>query len=225
MAGGRIQNRTLLQRAGDDLNVEGVKRAPAHLNLEQVLMTYELGRSQPAELFSLQQNLTFQSLAGASAVNQGLVGTPTLLSGAMIVNPDFDCWLAGIEVTVTYNAGGALADHGIDLMLGLRRYASQGGASTPFRGLFLQKWAEVVSSVLSYPFFYGTQNAYSVGVPSPAFNLTPTMANNYIPAGDGLALEIARSAGGTFPAGTQVNIHVMVYTRTRQAWVQFVPPA
>ena len=48
MAAGRIMARDVLQRVADFFKVEGLKQAPAHLNLEQVLLVYDVGQSQAA---------------------------------------------------------------------------------------------------------------------------------------------------------------------------------
>jgi len=112
---GRIQNRALIQQAANVLNVEGVKRFPAVLDLGDIKATFNISQPLVAEPNSGQGQMVCGESGTTSVDGAGEVTQPLILVG----DPAGFCLPYGsayrvmsIFTEVAFNAAGALALNG-----------------------------------------------------------------------------------------------------------------
>lgn len=218
MATGRIQNRALIQQAANVLDVEGVKRFPSVLNLDDVKAVYILGGLQAPPLFSLGKSYPeAYAMGGFSGWSQDIAGALSSgILGSMYVNDNFSLDLVGLEVELEYDAAGALADNGVVLNLYLFRYENYGSGNQNIV-LNLARWQVVATGTTSYrfnlaSFYQGTT------LVTPSLNIPNYL---HIPKGDRFGLSIGRVAGGVFPANTSMFIQAHALTQEEQPQTAF----
>lgn len=226
MAAGRIQNRALLQRAADILRLEGLKQMPAHLNTEQVLMTFNLGSlaTEAPELFSLQREAIGRTeIVGAAAYSLDISGVAAeSVLAPLFPNANYDFWLVGLTLTVNYTTPGAVADNAKRISLFMNRY-SHIGSLDGMEIIALRPWDIVAAGTLNYFFVLGGPYNWQGGTAATSI-VRPDIANYYVPKGDRLTISLLLSAG-TFAAGTTVDIKAHIFTKTPLAQTQWVPPS
>lgn len=215
-------NRQLLARAAADLRVEGLKQAPAHLNLEQVLMTYQLGSTNLSDVCSLvKYNDVGESLAGLAAQAVNVIG-PDLtnpLLGPRLTGP---ATIAQLNIRVTYDTTGSTADAGAILGLQINRQAKYGSLDT-VSCVYLDHWQHVQANQIQYMWNLGTYLAWGNGTSIPSAYVNGEMGSRIIPTGDNMGIFVYRTAGGTWPANTEVIVQVTVLTDACQPQIAWAP--
>lgn len=219
---GRIQNRGLIKAAANDLNVEGVKRFPAVLDLGDVKAVYVLGGRMGQDMCSLAK---FNGIAGESIAGLGAYSVPII--GGSFVNPLFgaeltgDAEIAQFSIQVTYDSAGSSADAGAPLGLMINRSAKYDSLDQ-VQCVFLDAWQTVSSNQLLYAWNLGN---YIARAPLSSDNRTVVgdMGSRIIPQGDELEVYVYRTAGGTWPANTVLKVQMTVFTAECQIQAAWAP--
>jgi len=200
---GEIQNRSLLQRMSDFLDLGGVRRAPNFLNMDDVKAVYVLGQ-EPVELFSLGKQWPHTlAIDGTTQSIYDITGTTeTGASDQLFINSGGPCEIVGLDIQVTYDAAGAIADN--TKSMGLQLYRWQRYTSLDPNIVWISNsWQVVATGVLSYRFnLGGYQPQIAGGGVGPVVN--PNIQSNYIPTGDRFSVGIFRPGGGVWPANTTI---------------------
>jgi len=204
VATGRIQNRTLIQRAADVLNVEGVKRFPAILDLGDIKAVYVLGgESASAPSFSLGKTYNGNdSLDGLATLSQYITARSSDAQSPLYVNDDYALDLVGLQLEINFDAAGAALNNGRQMSLILARF--QNYTSIDMNEILrLYPWQTIVAGTLVYNFGLASFNQGNTTV-TPSLSIPRYL---HIPKGDRLILLVSFMTGaGPFPANTFFNL-------------------
>lgn len=218
MAAGRIQNRALLQVAGNDLNLEGIQRMPVNLNMDDVKVVYLLGGGMSDSVCSL---VKYNGTTGEDIATQAAKSVP--ICGANYSNPLYgaslgmDAEIASLNVQVLYDGAGSTADAGTILGLEIVRNAKYGSLDEVF-AVWLDEWQHVAANKNTYMWTLGNYVAHRP-LSSDTRIVSGEMGSRIIPEGDDMEIYVYRPAGGSFPANTRLKVGMTVYTRVCQPQV------
>lgn len=224
MASG-IGNRALMRALGKVLGIEDVKQAPQFLKTDELVPTIAL---DPGAAGVQQVQLTGQvSLAGLSAWNWQMIGSPDTLSTAGLPpqafypnNGDVETVILGIQVQLGYTVVGRDAAVGVIQDLHHFRQAATSMVSVS-RSSSFPSWAIIdpYNRVYEWSFPMWQRDIWvgndppNLAVPSALMAASPI----YVPAGSKFGLEgfswLADKSNLTgYPAGTVLNVQAFLVT-------------
>jgi len=199
---GRLLNRALLQRAANHVNVEGVRRFPAVLDLSDIKVVLSL--NVPDDTVDLYRRVeSLLPINGASSVAIEIV-SPTTLTGVM--NEELETELVGLDIQVSWTGGGGTAMAG--LFVGVQLYMSDPeGAGGP---VYFCDLKNVVVPIAATPGGMHALLGPFSHVPNPSTEQMLYMGNQRITVPAGWTLKAGpQLSTGVFPADTVLSIQAI----------------
>jgi len=162
MAEGRILNRSLIQRVADLLNLEGVKRFPAHFDLDTVKATVDIGpflNGGGGPVATALPNAGYGNylamedsvdVGGDSEIEADIVGDGDgLIENNWPRTPGYAYQFDSIHCELEFDAAGATAFNGTELNLQLQ-LTDEGDPGFVVNLVHLDPWTIVQTGKLKY---------------------------------------------------------------------------
>lgn len=162
MAEGRILNRSLLQKIADLLNLEGTKRFPAHLDLDTVKATVDIGgflNGGGGPVATALPNAGYGNylamedaveVDGDSEIEADIIGDGDgLIENNWPRTPGYAYRLDSIHIEVEFNAAGAITFNGTEMTLRLQ-LTDEGDPGFLVNLVHLDPWTVVQTGKLKY---------------------------------------------------------------------------
>jgi hypothetical protein len=216
MASGRIQNRTILQRVADFLNLEGVKRFPAVLDTTDIKAVIDIGRFENLATPNGGQGAVYAigdvdvDVGGNAEYVGEVIGD--VGGGGLQGGPGVSWRVDHLDLEIEFNAAGRTAMVDKQMFLYVEIFDTGGDPGPRNRPINLANWFYgILNGPLRYPW---TLYGWSQGAVANFGSWGSHSWHGVVPAVDsseflsefwGLRIVIGRVDGAAMPAGTTVT--------------------
>lgn len=205
---GRIQNRTLLQKVADILNIEGTKRFPAVLDLNDVKAVYDISQAQVTASPGGGEG-EYVYMPGETVSLFSLGSKEYELIWPSVQSPDnsfalesgFAYRVESLHAELFMTTAGAAAMAGVQLCLRLKIQAYGSDGAHIYYPVFLNPWVTIAAGRNDYSWaLHGWANSAAIPASSHTWpgRFSPTLLDGTDPTTLCLELVII-GTGGPFP--------------------------
>jgi hypothetical protein len=198
---GRITNRSLLQRASNFLGLEGVKQFPAHLDLSDIKVTYDISRiSIPAITDGQEAGV---SVAGQPSFDRNIAASALqgAVNGPFVATDNLETWVLASSLELVFDVAGAAAFNSKEVNIKLKYNLFSGSTAVEVYDIRFR-----VDTAIRRYFFTAAGGGYFF--PNTTSNPMELGGGfkGWVPPGAYLSWFGNSIDGTNFPAVTQVNV-------------------